>query len=85
MTDEELVVAAKAALEGVAPITPNQWNDDYTAAGDTNIITVAQNIIDKVVSGVTVGDTVVSENTDRVAEDGTITYKTKKEFRSPLL
>ncbi len=74
LTDAELVAAAKTALE-TASIVPNQWNDDFTDAGDTNIVTVAQRIIvDAAVSGVAVNTTVSSNDTSSIAADGTITY-----------
>ena len=73
-TDSELVHSAKAALEEAAPISPSQWNEDYTAAGDTNIVPVVQRLVDKAVAGITVGNTVISTNETCISSDGTITY-----------
>lgn len=77
LSDTELLAAAASALTAAAPITANQYNADYTAVGDTNIVTVAQRIVNAAVSGVTVGSTVVSEN-GNIAEDGAITYGTSE-------
>lgn len=72
LSQTELLERAAAALTG--GLAPKQWNEEFTAPGDTNIVAVAQNAVDAVVKGVQVGATVVSDKESTIGMDGSITY-----------
>ncbi|MBQ9851764.1 MAG: S-layer homology domain-containing protein [Ruminiclostridium sp.] len=68
---DELIAAAKAELE--KGLTISEWNEAATEKQDTNVVTVAQSAVNKVVSGVTIANTVTTANS-AIAQDGAITY-----------
>ena len=67
---------AVTALESASPIEPVQWNDDYTAKKDTNVIEMAQAIVDENATEVEVTEVMTSTTAAgrAIASDGTITY-----------
>ena len=74
--EAEEIGKAKDALVDASPLTPVQWNADYTVKKDTNIITMAQAIVDEASEGVEVTEVMTADTTASraIAEDGTITY-----------
>lgn len=75
LSTSELLDKAAAALSG--GLSPKQWNEDFSAPGDINIVAVAQAAVNAVVSGVTVGSTVTSDKEGTIGADGTITYSNR--------
>ena len=74
--ESEELTKAITALEEASPLSPVQWNADYTAKQDTNVIDMAQAIVDENSTGVEVTEvgTTTPAAAKAIAADGTITY-----------
>ncbi len=74
--ESEELTKAITALEEASPLSPVQWNADYTAKQDTNVIDMAQAIVDENATGVEVTEveTTTPAAAKAIATDGTITY-----------
>lgn len=77
LSDEDILAEAKKYLEET-PIILNEYNEDYSDVGDTNIKTAVEEILSEILNGITVSEVVSSENEDSVSSDGTITYKSSE-------